>query len=363
MPESLNTLLDEDQPISILSEIGLPYVWIPYLVLDIYGPAMKEKGWLYTMLTRFKNSKDSSTFVGVRTLATACGIHRDTVQEWARHLESLGLIKITPGDHSRSTLYTLLMPPMPPPENILKAYYPNDWEPPKRALKALENVRFHLSEYATPQASTPSKGGVLSGRTGVPNGRIGVLDERTGRPNTAAVQSHPVGHNNTFNNSLNKTNEQEDKFVSSLFEIFLTKSPNTVFERFEDLWFKTLNLCEDNPVLAQDRFKKGVLVVEQSKIVKDPEGLLWKAIDKGWSPRATPEATPAAGDEQKRIEDKYEEELKTQRRSAKVEVILDSLEFFKKHDKKHDHLETVKKLYEGNPHLNEAIKRFTERGK
>ena len=133
--------------------------------------------------TRFKNFKDSRTFVGVRTLAAACGIHRDTVQEWARHLQNIGLLKITPGNHSKPTEYVLLMPQMPPPPEILRDHYPKDWEPPKRALKALENVRFLMSGYSTPQVSGIAKVGVLNGRTGVPEDRIPVLTQLLHRPN------------------------------------------------------------------------------------------------------------------------------------------------------------------------------------
>lgn len=105
MPEQ-----DKEQLIQVLSEIKPPYVWIPYIVIDMYGPGMKQAGWLYTVLTRFKNSGTSSAKVGVRTLAATCGIDTETVQNYADRLEKLGLIKVIPGDYTRPTVYTILLP-------------------------------------------------------------------------------------------------------------------------------------------------------------------------------------------------------------------------------------------------------------
>lgn len=352
-----------EQPISVLSEIGLPYVWIPYLILDIYGPAMKEKGWLYTVLTRFKNSRDSKTFVGVRTLADACGIHKDTVQEWARHLQKIGLIKINPGDHSRSTEYVLLMPPMPPPPEILKSHYPRDWKPPKRALKALDNVRFLLGEYGAQGAVPSSEGGVLNGRTGV-------LESRTGRPKPAPTPSQPVGHNNTSNKSLNKTNElEENPFVRSLLESFKKKSPQTNYQRLEEIFHRCLNLENDDESKAKIRFENGVKVALQSKELKDPEGLLWKAVDEGWKPR--PEAGPGKSKEQMLLEkqavekqekQKLEEQFRQECEAASLEHIIGTHEFLKNHANQKDAIEQIKKTYKGNPNLEVALKKLRKAG-
>lgn len=350
-----------EQPISILSEIGFPYVWIPYLIIDIYGPAMKEKGWLYTVLTRFKNSKDSKTFVGVRTLATTCGIHRDTVQEWARHLEKIGLIRIKTGDHTHSTEYTLLMPPMPPPPEILADHYPEGWEPPKRALKALENIRYMLGGYGTPQETTIPEGGVLNGRTGVP-------PNRTDRPNPAPALSQPAGHNNTFNNTSNKTNKQELPFVRSSLEKLKIQSPETTYQSLEDLYFKCLNLSGGDEEGAETRLGDGIKVVLQSKATKDPEALLWKAIENNWRPRPEPapgsKSAPRAetAQDQARYEKKIEEDLRKEYLSASVESILTSYEFFKRQLKNSDPLGTIKKNYQGNPNLEKALELIAKGG-
>ncbi len=347
-----------DQPISILSEVGLPYVWIPYLILDMYGPAMKEKGWLYTVLTRFKNSKDSSTFVGVRTLAAACGIHRDTVQEWAKHLQNIGLIRIVPGDHSHPTQYTLLMPPMPPPPEILSNHYPDDWEPPKRALKALENVRFHLGDYGRPQETLSSNGGVLSGRTGV-------LENGTDRPKPTIKVSHPVGHNNTLNKSSNnKTNKPETHpLVSSLFEKFKLKSPDTTYATIEEAYHKALNLSKDDESKALEMLENAIAVVHQTKDLTDPEGLFWKAIENGWKPRpfkGSPEIAP--GPDLKKIEKDREERERKEFLNAPVEQIISNYDFLKKHDKRNDPLETIKKTYQDNKNLEKAVQEITKGG-
>ncbi len=374
MPETLRPKTiesDDTHAISVLSNLGLPYVWIPYLVIDFYGPGMGRAGWLYTVLTRLA---DHDTKIVVKYTAEdigkLCGCDRDTVHAGIKRLEALGLIKKIPGDRAKTNEYLLIEPIFPAPDHIVVEYFPKGWKPSKSSLLALQKSGLQSKYTHIPQVvgengssgnfphedsepyispNEPNNSARSSGNSGLPSRENSVMSGKN---------QHLINKQ-----SLKETNEQEEEFVRSLFKIFITKSPNTVFERFEDLWFKTFNLCEDNLALAQDRFKKGVFVVEQSKIVKDPEGLLWKAIEKGWSPRATPETPTPPGDEQKRIEDKYDEELKAQRKSATVEVILDSLDFFKKHDKKNDPLDTVKKLYEGNPHLNEAIKRFTERGK
>lgn len=352
-----------EQPISVLSEIGLPYVWIPYLILDIYGPAMKEKGWLYTILTRFKNSKDSKTFVGVRTLADACGIHRDTVQEWARHLQNIGLIKITPGDHSRPTEYVLLMPQMPPPPEILEDHYPKDWTPPKRALKALENIRYLMSEYSAPQSMGLSEGGVLNGRTGVPT-------SRTDRPKPAPTPSQPVGHNNTLNKSLRKTNKQEeDPFVRSCLEMFQKKSPETTYERIEEVYYKSLNLSVDDDDLGKARLQNAIKVVLQSKDTKDPEGLLWKAVEENWRPRpegakgkSTEDVKKEKAEDEAKRQKQIDEEFKQRCLVATVEEILSTHEFVSKFDKKTNPIEHLKKTYQGNPNLEKALEILIKAG-
>lgn len=142
---------NDDKLIQILSDIRPPYAWLPYIILDLYGPGMGVSGWLYTILNRFKNSSTSEAKVGERTLATACGIDRGTVGRYALKLEDLGVIKIIPGDRINESTYRILLPPLPPPSEIIEKHFPKGWTPPNRSLKMLKSIHAYLSNGDEPQ--------------------------------------------------------------------------------------------------------------------------------------------------------------------------------------------------------------------
>jgi hypothetical protein len=378
MPEDLKTTptqTDSSNAISVLSNLGLPYVWIPYLVIDFYGPAMGRAGWLYTVLTRLA---DHDTKIVVKYTAEdigkLCGCDRDTVSSGIKRLEALGLIKKIPGDRAKTNEYMLIEPVFPAPDHIVAEYFPAGWQPSKSALLALQKSGLQSKYTHIPQVV-----GANEACGNIPHEDKSASSVPKISPDAPNNSARPSGNSSQSSReisqmsgkipqlinkqSFSKTNEPEETFVRSLWNIFLTKSPNTSFDRFEELWFKTLNLFEDNEAIAQERFKNGVLVVEQSKTVKDPEGLLWKAIDNGWMPRPPsekPKAPPV--DDQKQIEEEYDKQLRAANLEAPIEKILGSLEFFKLHDKQNDYLETVRKMYQGNPNLEEAIKRFKQGG-
>ncbi len=374
---SQSSVESEDQrTISTLSNLGLPYVWIPFLILDFYGPGMGKAGWLYTILTRIADTKTKVIVKRtVREIAVLCGCNPETVLTWASHLEELGLIDKKPGDTSNTNVYTLLLPPFPPPPHIVKKHFPEGWKPPASALEAAKNVGFLMTGYGKPQdvggAFTP-KEDVRKFRTTESDPKKGdnpirnIRTTSTENPNSMNGKNvQPVRENQTLINKTVKkeTNEQEVLFVRSLYEFFKSKSTNTTYDRFEEIWFKCLNMYGDEVATAEGIFKNAVEVINQSKTVNDPEGFLWRAIENRWEPRAKPAKPSVKVDiSQNDVEKQYEQDLRQERLKAPVESILISFDFFKKHDKKSDPLEIVKNLYKGNPNLEQALKRIIEGG-
>ena len=155
------------QRIKVLAQIRDPFGRIPNIVIDFYGAAMGKAGWLYTLLTRFSNGESSESFASVRTLAATGGIDTKTVQAWAEQLENLGLLRVEKDEtwaqekrRPRSNTYILLLPPLPPTPETIKAHFPAGWTPQPRALKALESIRNFLTLDTTPQEGTNEGGSV-----------------------------------------------------------------------------------------------------------------------------------------------------------------------------------------------------------
>lgn len=156
---------NDQQRIGLLSKLRDPYGRLPNIILDFYGPAMKQAGWLYCLLIRFSKFDDSTTFVGLKTLEETSGVDIKTIIRYTEHLENIGVIEVSRDKNFReekrrakSNVYVLGLPPLPPPPEIIAKYFPKNWTPPERALKALKNISNYLDFAPGPQEKD-TKGG------------------------------------------------------------------------------------------------------------------------------------------------------------------------------------------------------------
>jgi hypothetical protein len=293
---------------------------VPHVVIDWYGAGMKDALTLYTALWRFANWDDLTANVGTRALWTVTGFDHKRIEKDAIHLQKLGLLKFTPGNRAKPTEYELLIPPFPPPPELVAKYWPKGWQPPDRAIRALKSAQDFLADGVAPLDVVPSEtkkeGAVaVTAPEYVPvKGAVKEAAEcgtgyRTSEVPVTAQVREVLPHNKSFTNSLN-TNERtsEEEFVRKALNKFKSKSPQTSVLRMEEFYLKAVNLSKDDLTLAKQRLESAIGVVLQAKQTDDPEGLLWKSLERGWKPRPSSKRDPVADMEKKRRE--IEEENK-----------------------------------------------------
>ena len=379
-----------DKTIQILSEIKPPYVWIPYIILDLYGPAMKQAGWLYTILNRFKNGGSSESTVGVRTLAEACGIKTDTIQVYAKNLEELGLIKIIPGDRVNPTIYKILLPPMPPPPELVAKYYPPNWTPPERTKKWLKNILIHLGLSETPQekvqvnvgvppTGTP-KNGPLKEDKGVPPGgtqSVGEVSQPEGQgvPSTGAgcpadrdaVSPLEGQYKSLITTNLNQNNNNPDVVLDSiprLTTMFKAKDPAATEDDLKGHYDDCLEYCKGDRDTAFEYLVEKISVVLAMKDPKNPQAVLAKAILEDWKPTSKqPKVNNAETADKRRKEIEAEKErIRIEREALKKAPEKTIFEFFRAlpenvfpFDKR---LKLTAAEFEGNPIIGDCLERI-----
>ena len=290
-----------EQRIKILSEIKDPFGRIPNIIIDLYGPGMGQAGWLYTLLTRFKNNDSSETYVSMKTLAQTGGITEKTIKSWAEHLSTLGVIKIIKDEtyiqekrRASPNTYILLLPSLPPPPQLVEQYYPTNWTPPERALKALKNISNYMTLDSRPQ-ETNSEEGVGEKFTPTPpieNTTQGGVGEKTSpsRGNSSPYRGQNLPPNKPL---VTRHSEKEtttaspvvEAFINLSIETFRQKDPAITYEKMEDYFNKCLNLCEDDVEAAKEYLSEKIKVVLQLQKTADPQAVLWKAILGNWKPR------------------------------------------------------------------------------
>ena len=393
MPES-----EKEQLIQVLSEIKPPYIWIPYIIIDMYGPAMKKAGWLYTVLNRFKNTSNSSAKVGVRTLALTCGIDTETVQNYADSLEKIGLVKIQPGNYSHPTVYTILLPPLPPPPDIVQQFYPQGWTPPERAKKMLENIRNYLGSEDTPQEKAP-KGSpvgtmptpteknqklttpsVGTSPTPKPAGVSGSTPEGVGKDPTVrkagtdGVSAPPGPYKYLLNDSKETTTSASppavvEAFLNLSLETFKQKDTTIEKSVMEEFYYKSLNLCEDDEDSAMEYLTEKIKVVMQLKKTADPQAVLWKAILGNWKPRPESQGSMKENEfisieKMKAEEKKVDEENEIARKHRMTLPLEEIVKVFKEYPEAMElerRLRILNSYFDGNPELEKALE-FIKKG-
>ena len=380
-----------EHPIRILSQLKANYVGIPHLIIDLYGPGMKQALAGYVLLNRFINWESSETKAGLRTLAATGGVDTETIQRWAKHLENLGLLKITPGDSSTTTTYLILMPPFPPPDHIVKEYFPKGWTPPDRAKSTLEKINLLINFGGQPQSEGGTKKGVGtmptpkptpdSGTSGVgttpthPGGEVsassppGVGTMPTGRRHpTPEVSAPRPQYKHSLTNSKQETNNNSDDVVldamTRLTAQFKTKDPVATEDDLKGHYNDCLECCEGDRDRALDYLEEKINVVLAMKDPQNPQAVLVKAINGDWKPTFKPgrESSLDKIEKQRREADAEKERLRQEREGLKKAPEKTIFEFFRNlpenvfsFDKR---LRMTGAEFEGNPIIEECLERI-----
>ncbi len=381
---------DNDKPISILTQLKPNYVGIPHLIIDLYGAGMGSAGWAYTLLIRFINWNSSETRTSLRTLAATGGVDPETIQRWAAHLEKLGLISITPGDQSRPTAYMILMPPMPPPEAIVKEFFPKNWTIPERAKATLELVLFNLNFGGTPQEKGGKTKSVGTMPTQAGTGPLPAIGDgtmptqplekvsATPPPGGGRVPTQSTDHAHSLSAPRPQYEKDKDKeseltnpsydFLKISLEKLKAKNPELGLNDLEDCYFKCLNMLEDDEEKAKDYFEEKVRVVLEHKRTDDVKGLLWASIVNNWKPKHSSKAIQEAEKRRKDQEEKEQREqdelLKKKHLEADEGYILAAYNFANDVLKKTgiDPVEHIKTMFKGNPILEVVLNKLKGKG-
>jgi hypothetical protein len=349
----------------------------------------------YVLLNRFINWDTSETKVGLRTLGATGGVDPETIQRWAKHLENLGLIKITPGDSTNPTTYLILMPPFPPPEHILKEYYPEGWTPPGRTKATLEKVQFFINFGSTPQ----SEGGLKKGVGTMPTPPTPKMIKEptdpsvgiTPTPSTGEVSaSNPQGvgimpterrdftedvsaSRPQYKQSLTNSNKETNNNVVQVLLLRLTKDfqakdPTATVENLQNHYEECLECCDGNSAEAVTYLEEKIRVVLAMKEPKNPQAVLTKAIKEDWKSTTKKPSGAALAEYEKRRKEAAELEKQVQkekeiRKSAAADEILD---YFKTLPANvfalEKRLKFVEETYEGNPVLGETLEKIKKSG-
>lgn len=377
-----------DQRIKILSEIKDPFGRVPNIIIDLYGPGMGQAGWLYTLLTRFKNNDSSETFVSLKTLAITGGVTEKTIKSWAEHLELLGVIRITRDEtymqekrRAAPNNYVLLLPPFPPPDEIVKAHFPAGWEPPERALKAIKNVSNYLVSDSTPQ-ETWEQEGVGEKITPTPDvqgtteGGVGEIVTPS-RDKESPYKGKNLPPNKTLltSSSLQETTTNDVVELMEIFETCRQFSPKVTQEDLNRWWKKALDRTNDK--LKAIKFLEEQLQVAGEQRNNLGDFIPWynSAVEKGYHTRAFYEKERLEREQRlraKKIADKQREREDAEkqyqidfekRKAASVDDIVNYYKIMPVILKEEQKLRMLKSRFEGvNPNLEEALKRIPKGG-
>ena len=385
------------QRIKILSEIKDPFGRIPNIIIDLYGPGMGQAGWLYTLLTRFKNNDSSETFVSMKTLALTGGITEKTIKSWAEHLATLGVIKIIKDltymqekRRSAPNTYVLLLPPLPPPPELVEKFYPLNWTPPERALKAIINISNLMTLESRPQEtvepegvgekiaptppstasnnpevgekSSPSRGSDLPHKGQILTPNKPYITRHTEKETTTRPPAPPSAEQ--------VTSAVVEAFLNLSFETFKQKDPTLSTTEMEEFYHKCLNILNDDEEKAKEYLSEKIKVVLQLKKTADPKAVLWKAIAGNWKPRNEPTRTfredefnfvKKLKEDNEKI-DRENEEARKLRMTLPIEEIIKVYNTYPGLLGFERNLRILKSFFEGNPNIDAAIEMIKKGG-
>lgn len=388
---------DVEQRIKILSEIKDPFGRIPNIIIDLYGPGMGQAGWLYTLLTRFKNNDSSETFVSLKTLALTGGMTEKTVKAWGEHLAALGVIRIIKDEtyvqekrRARPNTYIILLPPLPPPQALVDQHFPPGWTPPERALKAIQKTSIYLTSETTPQEEAAEEG-VGENSTPTPSNPCptGGGVEENSSPSRGKEGPHK-GQDLPPNKPLETRGSKQEETTTAP-----PATPSVVVEEFHKSTLKTLKQFDPNvddtdmALFYKTAFEiKGSfegakayieekIRVAREQVAKITDFVPWfktaltsdfhtRGFYQEQKNRTEASKKKAAQDEKERQREAYEKEYAENLEKRKKAGLDDLVKEFKDHPRvlgKDRIIRVMKAKYEGiNPHWEEALKIYEREG-